>query len=356
MIIIDSREHKLLELITSINNVINPNKVPNKVPHKVPNKVPNNIPINYSVSSLQIGDIIIQHKIEYMKNINYTFNIILERKYITDMIASIKDGRYKEQKIRLLSEVANSVIHNHNHIHNYIHTHTVDDNTKPINNVKSLVCYVIEGIQSDLRLPQDKTMLNGSIISATFRDKIPILRTNTLQETVDLIIRLNDRLTKDYTDFFTIQTHNTSSVSLPISPIQDISHISHISPIQDISPISPISPIQDNNTSSISLSLSPIQDNNIYLQSIKKCKKDNITPKLWNQMCYMNIPGISSVIAIKISEYYPTIKSLLIAYEKCSSDNEKELLLSKILLIDTDKTTRTIGKIISNRVYEYFIQ
>ena len=326
MIIIDSREHKLLELITSINNVINPNKVPNKVPHK--------IPINYSVSSLQIGDIIIQHKIEYMKNINYTFNIILERKYITDMIASIKDGRYKEQKIRLLSEVANSVIHNHNHINN----HTDDDNTKPINNVKSLVCYVIEGIQSDLRLPQDKTMLNGSIISATFRDKIPILRTNTLQETLDLIIRLNDRLTKDYTDFFTIQTYNTSSVSLPISPIQDIS------------------PIEDNNMSSISLSLSPIQDNNIYLQSIKKCKKDNITPKLWNQMCYMNIPGISSVIAIKISEYYPTIKSLLIAYDKCSSDNEKELLLSKILLIDTDKTTRTIGKIISNRVYEYFIQ
>ncbi len=336
MIIIDSREHKLLELITSINNVI------------IPNKVPNKSPINYSVSCLQIGDIIIQHKIEYIKNVNYTFNIILERKYITDMIASIKDGRYKEQKIRLLSEVANSVIHNH----------IVDDNTKPINNVKSLVCYVIEGIQSDLRLPQDKTMLNGSIISATFRDKIPILRTNTLQETLDIIIRLNDRLTKDYTDFFTIQTHNiitqdnTTSSSLPISPISPIQDISPISLIQDISPISPL---QDNIMPSVSIPI-PIQDNNIYLQSIKKCKKDNITPKLWNQMCYMNIPGISSTIAIKISEYYPTIKSLLIAYDKCLSDNEKELLLSKIVLIDTDKITRTIGKIISNRVYEYFIQ
>ena len=345
MIIIDSREHKLLELITSINNVI------------IPNKVPNKSPINYSVSCLQIGDIIIQHKIEYIKNVNYTFNIILERKYITDMIASIKDGRYKEQKIRLLSEVANSVIHNHNHIHN----HTVDDNTKPINNVKSLVCYVIEGIQSDLRLPQDKTMLNGSIISATFRDKIPILRTNTLQETLDIIIRLNERLTKDYTDFFTIQTHNiitqdnTPSSSLPISPLQDISPISPIQDISHISHISHISPLQDNIMPSVSIPI-PIQDNNIYLQSIKKCKKDNITPKLWNQMCYMNIPGISSTIAIKISEYYPTIKSLLIAYDKCLSDNEKELLLSKIVLIDTDKITRTIGKIISNRVYEYFIQ
>ena len=72
-------------------------------------------------------------------------------------------------------------------------------------------------------------------------------------------------------------------------------------------------------------------------------------------MCYMNIPGISCAIAIKISEVYPTLKSLLIAYDICTSDNEKELLLSKILLTDTDKKTRTIGKIISNRVYQYFI-
>ena len=94
MLIIDAREHKLIELIKSIPN----------------------FNIQYVIQQLQIGDIIIQYKMPTGKPnnktnntnntdiINYTFNIIIERKYITDMIASVKDGRYKEQKIRLTAE------------------------------------------------------------------------------------------------------------------------------------------------------------------------------------------------------------------------------------------------------------
>ena len=94
---------------------------------------------------------------------------------------------------------------------------------------------------------------------------------------------------------------------------------------------------------------------NLYLQSIKKCKKDNINPKLWNQMCYMNIPGISTNIAIKISKVYPTLKSLFEAYANCSTDSEKELLLSGIFLIETETQKRRIGNVVSKRVYEFMI-
>ena len=91
-----------------------------------------------------------------------------------DMISSIKDGRYKEQKIRLQAESANT---------------------------NTIICYLIEGLVSDLRKPNDKILLYGSIISSLFRDTIPIIRTTSLQETLDILIRLHERMTKNINDF-----------------------------------------------------------------------------------------------------------------------------------------------------------
>ena len=289
MLILDNREIKLLELIKS-----NPNYT-----------------IPYVVENLQIGDIIIKHTVANTPE--KTYNIILERKCITDMIASIKDGRYKEQKLRLQAEIA-----------------------KNNSTTETIICYILEGSQNDLRLPQDKTMLNGSIISSIFRDKVPIIRTYTLQETLDIISRIHERLIKDCRDFFPQQP-----LYIPATPISsnEILQQQH-------------NQIQTQNQQQ---TLNQPQ-NNLYLASIKKCKKDNITPMVWNQMCYMNIPGISSQIAIKIAEYYPTIKELLEAYAKCTTDGEKHLLLAEIVLTETDKQKRRIGGVISKRVYEFIMQ
>lgn len=280
MLILDSREVKLIELIKS--------------------KSPNDFKIPYSTENLQIGDIIIKHTLD-----NITYSLIIERKCVTDMIASIKDGRYKEQKIRLLAELANSP--------------------------NTIITYLLEGSISELRLPQDKTMLNGSIISSTFRDKILILRTYSLAETLDILIRLHDRFTKDITDFFTPNKNNTQILVQPIQTNQ-------------------INSIQEQDTS-----VSNVVDgvNSLYLQSIKKCKKDNLTPVTWNHMCYMNIPGISSNIAIKIAEIYPKLKDLILAYQILDSESEKQTLLANIILTETDKQKRRIGPVISKRVYEY---
>lgn len=280
MLILDSREVKLIELIKS--------------------KLPNDFKIPYSTENLQIGDIIIKHTLD-----NITYSLIIERKCVTDMIASIKDGRYKEQKIRLLAELANSP--------------------------NTIITYLLEGSISELRLPQDKTMLNGSIISSTFRDKILIIRTYSLAETLDILIRLHDRFTKDITDFFTPNKNNTQILIQPIQTNQ-------------------INSIQEQDTS-----VSNVVDgvNSLYLQSIKKCKKDNLTPVTWNHMCYMNIPGISSNIAIKIAEIYPKLKDLILAYQILDSESEKQTLLANVILTETDKQKRRIGPVISKRVYEY---
>jgi ERCC4-type nuclease len=323
MIIIDTREAKLIELIKSTSTL----------------KIP------YLVENLQIGDIIIRYQFDENSS-SKTYNIILERKCITDMIASIKDGRYKEQKIRLQSEVAKN-------------TKTTPSTTLSttlsitLSTTQTIIAYILEGSQNELRLPQDKTMLNGSIISSLFRDKIPILRTYTLQETLDIIIRLHDRLSKDKNDFFPTKESKESKESESI--LEDVSKLETLDKIDKPEDGNSIAVADTNSIVEANSNSNSNENGNLYLQSIKKCKKDNINPKLWNQMCYMNIPGISSNIAIKISEVYPTIKSLFEGYENCSTDLEKELLLSGIVLTDTEKQKRRIGNVVSKRVYEFLV-
>lgn len=231
------------------------------------------------------------------------------------MIASIKDGRYKEQKIRLLSEITTSS-----------------------NKVK--IAYLLEGSTHELRLQQDKSILIGSVISSIFRDNIPILQTSSLHDTLYLIQRLNERLIKDYKDFFpnTNYIKNTLSNSI-LNPIYQLNDNIVNQNIEIDNPN-----ITSNNN---------ISSNYLYLQAIKKNKKDNMTPTMWNMNCLCGIPGVSSAIAIKIAERYPSIRALLEAYQGCIDTISQENLLADIILIETDKQRRRIGNVISKRIYEY---
>ena len=302
MITIDTREHKLIELIKNTSSFTIP----------------------YEIKNLQLGDIIITPS-KYPNK-----SLIIERKCMTDMIASIKDGRYKEQKIRLQAEI--------------------------VNNSNTLFCYLLEGMTNDLRLPNDKIVLYGSIISSMFRDKIPLIRTLSLSETLDMIIRLYERMNKNINDFFSLKKVINSNHT-PEHNIQNNSNVniisnSNLSIIDNsnvsIIPNSNISIVDNNN-----LDTNNVDTNNLYLQSIKKNKKENITPKLWNQMILTNIPGISNTIAIKINEEYPTINSLLKAYTNCIDDDTRIKLLANIILTNTEKQKRRIGNVISKRIFEY---
>ena len=310
MLIIDTREGKLIELI----------------------KKTSSFTIPYEVKNLQIGDIIISPT-KYPEK-----QLIIERKCMTDMICSIKDGRYKEQKLRLKAEESNS------------------QNTKRI-------CYLIEGIINDLRLPNDKTLLYGSIVSSTFRDNIPLLRTNNINETLDIIIRIHERMNKDITDFFSCKETNNKNIITTTLPTPELNTINDnyndntttiltntiLEPSINISQTLEINlqNKEDNNTLEIQ------EPNNLYLQSIKKCKKENLTPKIWNQIALTNIPGISTTIAIKINEHYPSIRNLLQAYDNCSNEEESIKLISEIILTESEKQKRRIGTVISKRIYEY---
>ena len=164
----------------------------------------------------------------------------------------------------------------------------------------------------------------------------------SLNETLEIIIRIHDRMEKDMNDFFKPIT-NTNTNTNEISIITESTTNENNVLKEEEEPIMQLN-MQSNTQNG---------GDNTYLNSIKKCKKDNLTPKLWNQISYTNIPGVSTNIATKISEVFPTLKKLFKEYDKCETDDSRIKLISEIILTDNGKTKRRIGEVVSKRVLEY---
>jgi crossover junction endonuclease MUS81 len=134
-ILIDYRENTLFDIIN--------------------NKNINNININKQ--NLEIADIQIC--------INDEYKLLFERKTMNDLLSSIKDGRYKEQKIRLI---------------NTAEPHKC--------------CYIIE---SNYLSEHDKLIVESAIIHTMFRDKIHVICVNSINETAEWILKVATKCLKN---------------------------------------------------------------------------------------------------------------------------------------------------------------
>ncbi len=146
-LIIDNRENSLIKLLEENN-------------------------INFEKKNLEIGDI------QFIENDKLIY--IIERKTVNDLGASIKDGRYKEQKVRLLA-----------------------------NNTGNIY-YIIEGNIDDCNTLNRKALL-GSIINMIFRDNIKIINSNNVLDTYNIIIQIQTK----YNDgkFKQIESNKDSYIS-----------------------------------------------------------------------------------------------------------------------------------------------
>jgi crossover junction endonuclease MUS81 len=120
---------------------------------------------NVIYKNLDYGDIIIDVDDKHL--------VVCERKTLSDLSASLKDGRYKNQKQKLLSILPINCLY-------YIIEGPID-----FNNEDS----ILNGINK-------KTMLS-CIINTLVRDNIKILITKDLDETCNLILNMFDRIKKD---------------------------------------------------------------------------------------------------------------------------------------------------------------
>jgi ERCC4-type nuclease len=108
--------------------------------------------IEINSKNLELADIII-----IIESINKTF--YFERKTLADLTSSITDGRYKEQKKRLLSNI--------------------DPNN---------ITYIIEGDTINKSLLRNNTSIQSVYFRTLYRDNIKIIFTNNIQETVTFIL------------------------------------------------------------------------------------------------------------------------------------------------------------------------
>ena len=103
-------------------------------------------------SQLPLGDIIIKE--------GDTVHFIIERKTLDDLAHSIKDGRYHEQKFRLMEHFP-----------------------------KESIIYLIEGTRS-------KGFYQGAITNTICRDGIKVIRSINLKESISIIMDLYDKCIK----------------------------------------------------------------------------------------------------------------------------------------------------------------
>ena len=203
----------------------------------------NNSPIIKIISeNLPLGDIIIYDDDNNEK-------LIIERKTLSDLAASIRDGRYTEQCFRLQQ----CSMHNHN------------------------IIYLIEG---DLRYYKpfksniDKKALLSSMVSINYFKGFSLFRTITLTETAEWLLQLTRKLHKE-----------SSSPSFYEKPIL-ISESPNNGELND-------------NTETA------------YSSAIKRVKKENINPTNIGEIMLSQIPGVSNASAIAIMNKYLTIQNLI---------------------------------------------
>jgi ERCC4-type nuclease len=113
---------------------------------------------------LPIGDILV--KTDEGKDV-----MIVERKTLADLLASIKDGRYEEQSHRL-KYASGFPAHN--------------------------VVYIIEGMLSTLRTFMEKKLVISAIASLNYFKGFSVFRTSGVQETADTLIYMADKIDRNF--------------------------------------------------------------------------------------------------------------------------------------------------------------
>lgn len=229
--------------------------------------------------TLPLGDIIINDGINDC--------IIVERKTLSDLAASIKDGRYEEQSYRL-----NGISH---HNHNIVYL--IEGDIYRFNTFKERI---------------DKQTLYSAMFSINYFKGFSVMRSNTIDETAmiacNMAYKLVGGLKSGKTGYYSNEQTNKFTYDKSSSD-------------------------QNNNADDTK---DPTEKD--YCSVIKKVKKDNITPDNIGEIMLCQIPGVSSTSALAILAQFKTLPNLI------KSIQENESCLNNICTTDLNGKNRKISK------------
>lgn len=241
--------------------------------------VPKFADIKLISQTLPLGDIII--------NDGTNDCIIIERKTLSDLAASIKDGRYEEQSYRL-----NGLQH-HNHY----------------------IIYLIEGDMyrfNTFKERIDKQTLYSAIFSINYFKGFSVMRSNNLEESAMIVCTMAYKLVGGLKSGKTAYYSNNNAQQKLNDTLYDD---------------------QNNNTND-----KKEATEKDYCSVIKKVKKDNITTENIGEIMLCQIPGVSSSSALAILGQFKTLPNLI------KSIQEDETCLNNVCTTDSNGKSRKISK------------
>lgn len=248
--------------------------------------------INIISETLPLGDIIINNDSEDC--------IIVERKTLSDLAASIKDGRYEEQSYRL-----NGIQH---HNHNII--------------------YLIEGDMyrfNAFKDRLDKQTLYSAMFSLNYYKGFSVMRTTTLDETAQMCCTMAYKI------------HNSTNKGAYYrnNTINDKKQVLNETQVQE----SNETQVQEQNKEEVT--------EKDYCAVIKKVKKENVTNGNIGEIMLCQIPGVSSASALAILQEFKTLPNLI------KSIQENESCLNNVCTIDAKGKSRKISKTTIGTIVSY---
>jgi ERCC4-type nuclease len=298
--------------------------------------------LNIETDNLSIGDIVLS---DDKKNTL----LIIERKSLKDLAASIKDGRYEEQSYRLNE----CNIHNHN------------------------VIYLIEGdFNSYKRSFYNKSIpiktLISSMISINYYKGFSLYRTNNILETSEFLIYLADKLQRENNKKIPFYSNAINQTNMNQDINQDINQKDKINNEDNLM-------IETNNANNTNQNLNANsnkndndneRDNNVeiimddsetnilynesnnsysYANVMKKTKKENITTDNIGEILLCQIPNVSNQSAVAIINKFKTIKNLIQCIE-----NDKRCL-DDILIGNNPNKLRKLNKSVKENIIKFLI-
>jgi ERCC4-type nuclease len=229
----------------------------------------------------------------------------VERKTLSDLAASIKDGRYEEQSYRL-----NGLpLHNHN------------------------IVYLIEGDLSKFNSFKeriDKQTIYSAMFSINYFKGFSLARTNTIDETAFMVCNMAYKIGKETSKKPYYQNKITEVESNLVLEVK------------------PNLVLEVNKEVETNLVLEVKESNEKdYCSVIKKVKKDNITIDNIGEIMLCQIPGVSSVSAITILGKFKTLPNLIKSLETDPA------CLNGISTTDANGKTRKINKTVIATIVNY---
>jgi len=241
---------------------------------------------------LDLGDVLIQT--DDGKDV-----LLIERKSFSDLLSSIKDGRYEEQSYRLLNASG-------------FPPHSV--------------IYLLEGMFSQLRTPMEKKIILSATTSLQFFKGFSTHRTLTVAESAEWILHMADKLDRELGNGKT-----PYYLSRPF--------LKYFTKFDQKSSNDEENPEE----------LPPTIEEENYCSVVKKVKKANITPNNIGEIILCTIPGISSITAIAIMKQFTHFSHFM---QEIRGNPE----CIENIVCETNGKQRKISKSVVESIRKYLVQ